>query len=205
MEKTVYLVRHGKTAGNLKSNYVGGRTDESLCREGREELMSMRKDVPEAACLYISPMKRCIETASILYPELIKKSRYSIVENFRECDFGQFEGLSYKDMAEDPVYQKWIDQGGMGKFPGGEDSNDFIRRCVEAFSACIGEIWGIEGDIAMLVHGGTIMSILSSCAEPDSHFYDWHISCAGFFCLKLEKSMWEERKKIRLAERMSFS
>ena len=30
----IILIRHGKTYGNTKGKYIGGKTDESLCEEG---------------------------------------------------------------------------------------------------------------------------------------------------------------------------
>ena len=36
----VVLIRHSKTAGNLKGRYIG-TTDEPLCEEGREALQAI--------------------------------------------------------------------------------------------------------------------------------------------------------------------
>ena len=41
------FLRHGRTAGNLRSNYVGGRTDEPLCPAGIEALRAARAACPE--------------------------------------------------------------------------------------------------------------------------------------------------------------
>ncbi len=204
MIKTIYLVRHGKTAGNLRSSYIGGRTDEELCPEGRAELEKQKDFVPAAGYLYVSPMKRCLESACIFYPENMREGRYREVEAFRECDFGLFEGLSYKDMAGDPLYQKWVDQGGMGKFPGGEDSKDFIRRCADAFAECVDEQWGNENAAAMVMHGGSIMSILSVYSADGKAFYEWHIPCGGFYRLLLDEALWKREKMIRSIERLDF-
>ena len=65
------LIRHGKTAGNLLGRYIGSRTDEPLCDEGREGLAG--KQLPEVERLYVSPMKRCVETAEILWPGFDRK------------------------------------------------------------------------------------------------------------------------------------
>ena len=52
MRKTLCLIRHGMTAGNQRSNYIGGRTDESLCRQGAELLK--KSGYPPAAFCSIS-------------------------------------------------------------------------------------------------------------------------------------------------------
>ena len=36
----IYLIRHGKTKGNLEGRYIG-TTDEPLCEEGKQSLMQM--------------------------------------------------------------------------------------------------------------------------------------------------------------------
>lgn len=66
----VVLIRHSKTAGNLKGRYIG-TTDEPLCEEGIRLLEG--KTYPAAELVYVSPMKRCRETASLIYPTLTQR------------------------------------------------------------------------------------------------------------------------------------
>ena len=93
MTVTIQLIRHGKTKGNLEKRFAGGRTDDSLCTQGKEELNSF---VSENIYLntdevFSSPMKRCLETAEIIFPE--HKAR--IIEEFRELDFGIFDSETW--------------------------------------------------------------------------------------------------------------
>lgn len=125
------LIRHGKTAGNLAGRYIGCRTDEPLCPEGIAQLREGR--YPAVERVFASPLRRCRETARLLYPAM----EMEIVEDFRECDFGAFEGLSYADLNGRADYQAWLDSGGEAPFPGGESKAEFSRRCVRAFAACV--------------------------------------------------------------------
>lgn len=160
------FIRHGATAGNLEGRYIG-RTDEGLCGEGRK--MLAQKAWPEADIVYTSPMKRCVQTAQIIYPE--KAAEF--IRDFRECDFGDFEGKNYQGLNGNADYQRWIDSGGQLPFPGGEDPADFRARCAAAFADLIGKQ---ESDpkevIAFVVHGGTIMSILERY-EKHHEYYRW--------------------------------
>ena len=79
------LIRHGQTQGNMEHRYIGCRTDESLCEQGASALQARK--YPPVKKVYASPMKRCLETAAILYPDV----PVEIIENFRECDFGDWE------------------------------------------------------------------------------------------------------------------
>lgn len=176
------FIRHGATEGNLSGRYVG-RTDEPLCQTGREALQEavMQQLYPEAesgALLFVSPMKRCIETASILYPGMEQR----IVQDFCECDFGDFEYRNYREMNGDPVYQAWIDSGGTAPFPGGEDPEAFRLRSVRAFSEIRKQAGGCP-QLLLVVHGGTIMSILSAFSDPPSDYFDWQTGNGqGFLC-----------------------
>ncbi|MBR0464055.1 MAG: histidine phosphatase family protein [Clostridia bacterium] len=172
---TVYLIRHGKTAGNLHGRYIGCRTDEPLCSEGVAFLQRMTP--PQVRRVYTSPMKRCLETASILYPDI----EPCVVEDFRECDFGAFEGLNYAELNGRADYQSWIDSGGEAAFPGGEGRASFARRSVRAFEAL--NLWRGEGDCALVVHGGTIMAVMEAFARPKGAYFDFQIPCGEGYAL----------------------
>ncbi len=93
------LIRHGQTNGNLEHRYIGCRTDESLCVQGIERLHE--KEYPKVQRVYVSPMKRCIETAEIIYPNVPME----VVDDFRECDFGAFENKNYTELNGCDDYQ----------------------------------------------------------------------------------------------------
>lgn len=161
--KTV-LIRHGKTAGNLEGRYIGGRTDEPLCEKGIAELK--RRTYPLVSRVWVSPMKRCLETAAMLYPRLTPE----VIEDFRECDFGAFENLSYAQLNGRADYQRWIDSGGELPFPGGESRAAFARRCVRAFDRL-----QRTDDCALIVHGGTVMAIMEAYARPRGRYFDFQV------------------------------
>ena len=122
----LYFIRHGKTAGNEQKRYIG-RTDEPLSALGRAELAE--KKAPHADIVAVSPLVRCVESAKILYPH----AKQFVVDGFRECDFGDFEGKNYAELFDNADYQAWIDSNGTLPFPHGEQPLAFRARCVEAF------------------------------------------------------------------------
>ena len=89
----IVLIRHGATAGNIEKRYIG-ITDEDLCASGIEGICNNIKAgyYPKVQAVFVSPMKRCRQTAKLIYPEY----KQHIVPDFRECDFGIFEGKNYK-------------------------------------------------------------------------------------------------------------
>ena len=162
----IIFIRHGKTEGNLRKAYIG-KTDESLCSEGISELE--KKRYPAADIVVSSPMKRCVETAGIIYPNVPVK----IYDDLKECDFGDFEGKNYEKLNGDADYQAWIDSGGKMPFPNGEAHGDFTERCCKAFIKAVSENGGMT--IAFVVHGGTVMSVLERFAVPKKGYYDYMI------------------------------
>lgn len=168
------LIRHGQTQGNRERRYIGCRTDEPLCEQGAEALRS--RTYPPVARVYASPMKRCLETAAILYPGV----PVEIVEDFRECDFGAFENLSYAELNGRADYQAWIDSGGEMPFPGGESRAAFAQRCVAAFEG----IRAQQEDCALIAHGGTLMAIMERCARPAGGYYDFQVGNGCGFVLE---------------------
>ena len=120
------LIRHGMTEGNREKRYIG-TTDESLCEEGRRVLEKRKAagEYPEADVVFASPMRRCLETAELLYPG----QEPVVIKDFRECDFGLFEGKNYRELTGNPLYQAWIDSGGELAFPQGESRKLFQDRC----------------------------------------------------------------------------
>lgn len=166
------LIRHGKTAGNLAGRYIGCKTDEPLCASGITELR--RRAYPAVSRVWVSPMRRCRETAAILYPHLTPE----VVEDFRECDFGAFENLGYAQLNGRADYQRWIDSGGELPFPGGESRAEFARRCVRAFD----RLQRAE-DCALIVHGGTVMAIMEAYARPRGRYFDFQAPNGGGYIL----------------------
>lgn len=184
------LVRHGKTLSNKEHRYLG-KTDEGLSEEGIIDLQNGKAMgiYPDVDFLFSSPMKRCLETASIIYPQ----KDPMIILDWREMDFGEFEGKNYLELYGDKRYREWIDSNGTLPFPGGESREEFFMRCkkglYEMYEQIIseknyGENTAHISDkmtIGLIVHGGTIMSLLSNFYGGD--YYDYQISNGkGYVC-----------------------
>ncbi len=181
------LIRHGETRANIQRRYLG-KTDESLSERGIERLLSYREKnrYPRVDCLFSSPMKRCTETAGILYPML----EPVIIPEWEEMDFGRFEYKNWEELKDDAGYQAWIDGGGAGAFPGGESREAFIERCMRGFRRMCGILRAMEEGEAryiragLIVHGGTIMALLSSYGERE--YFDCQCANGGGYLCRLE-------------------
>ena len=133
----IVFIRHSMTAGNLERRYIGCRTDEPLCEAGislaQQKTAEIRQTFPMPEVVLTSPMRRCVQTAEILFPDTPRE----IVYGLQECDFGDFEGKNYAELSGDPAYQAWIDSGGTLAFPGGESRAAFLQRCCQALEQAL--------------------------------------------------------------------
>lgn len=191
MSPYVLLVRHGETSGNREGRYVGSTDEEltamavrSLERARREKLPQVlsrcfegEKDVHEVAIrLYVSPMRRCRETAAILFPGI----KGTVIDDFREMNFGQFEYRNYGELNGNPAYQAYIDSGGEAAFPGGESKAEFCKRVVRAAEPVI-----FRKELTVIVaHGGTIMAIMDRFSRPHQDYFSWRLAPGGMLLVK---------------------
>lgn len=181
---TVALIRHGKTAGNVRHAYIG-TTDEWLF-EG--ENAAGFSGFPPVEKVFSSPLQRCVQTAALIYPA----QSVDICEELRECDFGDFEGKNYAELKENCDYKAWMESGGQLAFPHGENGADFRKRCVRGFLEIIRASQPAK-TIAIVCHGGTIMAILERFSERD--FYSWQVENLGGFVFEFDE---EQQKTLQI-------
>ena len=197
----VLILRHGKTSMNQDGRYQG-RTDVPLCPEGEAELLSGGV-LPGVKKVYVSPMRRAVRTAELCFP----CAKQIPVPDFREMDFGIFEGLNYEEMTGNAEYQKWVDGMCRGKCPGGESMPEFVDRVFAAFDTAVREaIAAGEEQMFIAAHGGTVMALLSRCAVPEKDYYDWFVKNGQGYIAHLEEKNWEHHPVLTEPEKfMSLS
>ena len=117
-----------------------------------------------------------------------------------ECNFGKFEGKNHKELSSDKDYRCWVESNGTMPFPGGESVTGFKNRCALAFENTVSadyqfttyenimrnrrkrqsEVAG-EETVAMVIHGGTIMSIMERYDTDRKNYYDYMVdNCCGY-------------------------
>ncbi|MDE5864061.1 MAG: phosphoglycerate mutase family protein [Lachnospiraceae bacterium] len=182
----LYLIRHGATKGNIEKRYVGS-TDETLTREAVERLVEWRhrysEQLSQVQMVVVSPMKRCRQTADILFPGM----RQYVVQDFQECDFGAFEYRNFRELDGNAAYQRFIDSCGECGFPGGENREVFQSRCVDGFEKLLSG--HREAHIALVVHGGTIMALLDRYSFPHRDYYDWQTDNGTGFIIEADRDL----------------
>lgn len=166
----VTLLRHGATPGNELRRYAGSRTDEPLSDAGVRQCERLGAD-PSVSRVYVSPLLRARQTARLCFPE----AELVEVPGLAEFDFGDFEGRSADEMADDASYRAWVESNCEAPCPGGESRDDFARRTKAALAWALRDARSRGHErVVVVAHGGTIMAALDG-------FYHKHArNCEGY-------------------------
>lgn len=179
---SMVFIRHGATEGNLNKKYIG-ITDEPLCDEGINQAVNLRKNNFGADHIYTSPMLRARQSAELIFPG----KKYIIEEDFKEIDFGIFEGKSAAELSESREYRRWVESMCISDIPEGEALEDFKRRCRERFAEIMKDMQD-GSKAAFVVHGGVIMAVLEAFAKPKCGFYDYHTANGEYLLCEFENN-----------------
>jgi len=155
--KRLILIRHGQTDYSKKRQYCGSE-DASLNKAGvkqsyrlKQRLKNLRVDK-----VYSSDLKRCLDTAYIVFEDRVVHKR----KGLREIDFGTLAGLRYSDLKNryPRIYKLWSKQPEELKMPKGEHLLDFRKRVTRCFNEIARE--NPRRVVAIVAHGGSLRIIL---------------------------------------------
>ncbi|HWF10453.1 MAG TPA: histidine phosphatase family protein [Bryobacteraceae bacterium] len=164
----VWLIRHGDPADEAR-NRCYGSLDLGLSEVGRkqmEDIADYLKSEPISA-VYASPRSRALEGARIL-ASTVSGGIPTVAEDLREIDFGDFEGLTYDEIAvqHPDLYRVWMENPTEVLFPNGESFSGMRERVLMAFDAIRHRHHGET--IALISHGGVNRILLAHALQmPD--------------------------------------
>lgn len=151
----ILAIRHGQTAWNADSR-IQGHTDIALDAVGewQAQRLALALGDEQLDVLYSSDLARARQTAAPLAAR--KKLQVRVDAGLRERGFGEFEGLSFKQ-----IEQRWPEQAAAWRqrdpdfgARGGEVLRDFRERVVAAVTRLAMAHRGQS--IALVTHGGVL-------------------------------------------------
>ncbi len=176
---TLTLIRHGFTNENTQGRYIGV-TDSDLCDDGIRALKEKYPHAPKADYIFVSPMKRCLQSAEIIFGI----RNVIVIPEFKEMNFGDFECKNYNELNGNPAYQSYIDSGGEAPFPNGESKEDFKERSIKGLYKLYDMCRKFNMKVpSAVVHGGSIMAILSYLTKED--YFSFRIKCGEGYRLNI--------------------
>jgi len=153
------LCRHAEPEAAARGRVLG-RLDIGLSTVGEKqaELLAAALAAERPAALYVSPIRRAVETAERIGAALDLEPR--VDPRLRELDFGDADGLTYEEVQErwPDVFETWMRAPTQVRFPGGESFAGLKRRAV----AAVAEIVAAHDDETAVVvaHAGVIRAVL---------------------------------------------
>ena len=192
----LHFIRHGQTQGNLEGRYIG-RTDLPVSEAGFEELARLRDryDYPEVEAVFASPLHRCQQTATFLYPD----SPMTVVEDLRELDFGAFEGKTVAELKEDPAFQNWLKNSQTAPPAGGESGAEFAHRLTNGLKQVFAQMMRRDlRSAAVVTHGGVIMTLLALYGLPEEQMGRWVTENATGYTVLMTPQMWMRDEKFEI-------
>lgn len=184
----IHLIRTGSTSEGLWKRYVG-QSDIPLSEKGIEGIkqLSTEFQYPRVGLVYSSPLSRCTQTADILYPDtqLIK------MDGLMDMNLGEFEGKTFEELRDNDHFAKWIKNSFEHTPPGGEDTVDFTERIIHAISDIFVDMMEKRvTNVAVITHGGVIMTLLASIALPKLPLPQWAVGNGCGYTLLMTPQMW---------------
>ena len=133
----IHFIRHGLTKENFEGKYIGS-TNVPLCEEGINRLNQLKENYnyPKADIVYSSPLKRCLETAKLFYPD----SKILEIPGLDECDFGKWEGRTAEELKNDQDFISWLSGKDTIENMHGETMSDFVKRISDSFEKIVIDI-----------------------------------------------------------------
>lgn len=190
------MIRHGITDGNINGQYIGSK-DIPLNDVGIEQIRELDEKYvyPGAAAYFTSPMKRCKQTMELIYPD----AKPIEIDAFRECDFGEFEGLTAEQLSGSRDFAEWLASDGHAAPPSGESGVEFGRRVCQAFEKIVEALMstGIQSALLM-THGGVISTILAQYGLPEATMSEWAMDPGFGYSIRIHPQLWSSAKKVEV-------
>ncbi len=187
MTTRLFLVRHGATTLSAEDRFAGA-TDVDLSDEGRRQASGLAErlaDKPISA-VFASPMKRTMETASIIAAP--HSLTLQVRDGLREISHGRWEGMTRKEVEDSHSveYREWETDPFTFAPLGGESGVNVLARALPV----VRELVATHRDETVLVvsHKATIRLILASLLGFDARGYrdrlDQHPCCLNILDFK---------------------
>ncbi|MFP7296531.1 histidine phosphatase family protein [Neobacillus niacini] len=185
----VALFRHGLTKENKRKAYLGWN-DSPLCSESTKISTKNRYEL-----YFSSDLPRCISTANILFP----KNELHLLTHLREMNFGEWEGKTFEDLKEVPLYQRWLSDPKSLRPPEGESFLEFTKRVSIGWDNITKEVFSQNIQrCAIMTHGGVIRYLLSEFAPQYRDFWSWQVPHHQGYELVFEKEALRRRDRCTL-------
>ncbi|MFB9992314.1 histidine phosphatase family protein [Deinococcus oregonensis] len=162
LSERLFLVRHGRTAGNVSQVLTGG-ADDPLDEVGQAQAQAVAQWFAaqniESPQLYTSPFLRARQTGTAIANAL--GTQITVLDGLQEIAPGDWQGRAYADMLTH-AHELVRPDGSFG-FPGGESLAEVAAR----FGAALEPVLDEPGTPIVVAHGGSLTAFLIDLMGAD--------------------------------------
>lgn len=153
--KRVWFIRHGQHdwIGKALVGRKGGVGLNALGQAQARAIAQRLDDIPLAA-IYASPQRRAFETAVPLAKS--KNLPIRVAPDLDEIDFGDWIGMSFRELETDPRWRRWNEARSTAGTPGGETMSGVQKRILRAIDNLSG-----PQPVAFVTHGDVIKAAMT--------------------------------------------
>jgi len=164
----VYMVRHGETPLTPFRKFSGdGPLNPALTAKGLMEADLVANEIAKIApdVLITSPLQRTMQTAASI--EKATGLKLIIDPIWIECSFGDWDGLSIDEVAEQypQEYAEWLASTSYAP-PRGESYESAMARAVQGLLSLVAEYPGKK--VCVVTHNGIIKTALAAAMKVDT-------------------------------------
>lgn len=199
----IHFIRNGMTTENAEGRYIG-HTDAPLSGEGEEEILRLAREFeyPPAQAVFSSPLKRCLSTAGLIYPD----QKPIVLRDLIEYNFGSFEGKTAAQLASSPVFAAWLAGDPDAVPPFGESRDAFSARIQQCFVMLVNGLLKTGTDTAAVVtHGGIIAALLEVFGVPEQPMSSWLSPSGCGYTVRITPSVWLKVFKFEIVAEIPAS
>ncbi|HUR75597.1 MAG TPA: bifunctional RNase H/acid phosphatase [Sporichthya sp.] len=177
---TLRLLRHGETPHTIEKRFSGTRFDPPLSERGQGQARAAAKHIASLGgteVIVASPLTRARQTAQAVADEL--GLEVSIDEDLRECDFGDWDGLTFAEAQERAggALSTWMANPEIAP-PGGESLLQVAARVAEAQQRILAANAG--RGVLIVAHVGSIkMLVRAALGAPISTIHRLQLAPAS--------------------------
>lgn len=153
----VYLVRHTETI--CEKGICYGQADVGLFEPYQNQFEKIKKQLPESAIYFSSPLLRCT-----LLADYLSSANYKTDARLMEMNFGAWELQSWDNIPKEEL-DPWMKDFVHEKVPNGESFTELFERVIQFIDS---ELKSESSQpIVIVTHAGVIRSILCESSGLD--------------------------------------
>ncbi len=167
----ILLLRHGAT-DPMTVQLSGRLAGVGLNATGVEQARALAGRLPNLDRLVSSPLQRATETAAAL------RRQVETDPSFTEFDFGEWTGVRFSDLQDDPLWKRFNEQRDLTRAPGGESMEEVQERAIAGLQRILLDAPGKT--IGIVTHADVIRAlVLRVTGTPIRHFWRLQIGPAS--------------------------